>query len=78
MIAQLVLDLSAAHDATRFTQNLYAEFSQRLIRGYNQLQWNVFVQRNRTEMVKYAMTTAQDAAYSYQIYIENRERDTVR
>ncbi len=70
VIARLVLDLSAAHGVTRFTQNLYAEFSQRLVSGYSELQWNVFVQRNRTEMVKHAMTTAQDAAYSYQIYIE--------
>ncbi|MGI4756378.1 MAG: ATP-binding cassette domain-containing protein [Janthinobacterium lividum] len=70
VIARLVLDLSAAHGVTRFTQSLYAEFSQRLVCGYSELQWNVFVQRNRSEMVKHAMTTAQDAAYSYQIYIE--------
>ena len=70
VIARLVLDLSAAHGVTRFTQDLYAEFSQRLVRGYSELEWNVFVQRNRAEMVKHAMTTAQDAAYSYQIYIE--------
>ena len=70
VIARLILDLSAAHGVTRFTQDLYAAFSQRLVRGYSELQWNVFVQHNRTEMVKHAMTTAQDAAYSYQIYIE--------
>ena len=70
ILARLLLDLSASYGVTRFTQNLYAEFSERLVRGYGEMNWSAFVQRNRSELVKHALTTAQDAAYSYQVYIE--------
>jgi ABC-type bacteriocin/lantibiotic exporter with double-glycine peptidase domain len=70
VVIRLLLDLSTSRSATRFTQGIYSEFLQRLIRGYGALQWNKFVQRNRSELLKHAMGTALDAAYSYQIYLE--------
>lgn len=70
VLLRLLLDLSASNSVVRFTQALYAEFSQRLVQGYSELRWNAFVQRNRSELIKHATTTALDAAYSFQIYIE--------
>ena len=70
IVTRLVLELWVSYGVTRFTQHLYGELSDRLVRGYSELNWDVFVQRNRSEMVKHALTTAQDGAYSLQIYIE--------
>jgi ABC-type bacteriocin/lantibiotic exporter with double-glycine peptidase domain len=70
VVLRLLADLFASYSITRFTQGLYCELLQRLVSGYNELRWNVFVQRNRSELVKHATVTAVDAAYSYQIYAE--------
>lgn len=70
VLLRLLLDLSVSYSVTRFTQDLYAEFLDRLVRGYTGMNWNAFVQRNRSELIKHAMTTALDAAYSYQLVIE--------
>jgi ABC-type multidrug transport system fused ATPase/permease subunit len=70
VVVRLLLDLSVSRSATRFTQGLYAELLLRLTRGYGELRWNRFVERNRSELIKHSMATALDAAYSYQIYLE--------
>ena len=70
VVLRLLADLFASYSITRFTQGLYCELLERLVRGYNELHWNVFVQRNRSELVKHATVTALDAAYSYQLYAE--------
>ncbi|MDE1163045.1 MAG: ABC transporter ATP-binding protein [Acidobacteriaceae bacterium] len=70
VVIRLLLDLGASHHVVRFTQKLYGEFSRQLVQGYSELRWNAFVQRNRSELVKHATSTALDAAYSFQIYTE--------
>lgn len=53
-----------------YSQRLYADFLLRLVRGYCEVRWDEFVQRNRSELLKYCTATALDAAYAYQLLID--------
>jgi ABC-type bacteriocin/lantibiotic exporter with double-glycine peptidase domain len=70
VLARIVVDIGSTTWMVRFTQSLHGSFLVRLTEGYGQLRWSQFVQRNRSEMLKHCTSTALDASYSYQMFIE--------
>lgn len=70
ILVRIAIDLGSTAFVVRFTQALYADRVLRLTQGYGRMRWSQFVQRNRSAMLKHAMVTALDAAYSYQLFIE--------
>ncbi|SFS12357.1 ABC-type multidrug transport system, ATPase and permease component [Granulicella pectinivorans] len=77
VLARIVIDIGSTAWMVRFTQNLYGGFLLRLTEGYGQMRWSQFVQRNRSEMLKHSTSTALDAAFSYQMFIESIAGSTV-
>jgi ABC-type multidrug transport system fused ATPase/permease subunit len=65
-----VMDLLSARSAFRQIQNLHKDFLLRLIDGYSRLQWERFVERNRSELSGHALHTAREAADFYHRCIE--------
>lgn len=70
VLLRLVLDLFATRAVVEHIQKLYADLLLRLARGYSEMRWNAFLQRNRSEMLKHAIHTALDAAFFYQLLVE--------
>jgi ABC-type multidrug transport system fused ATPase/permease subunit len=64
------LDIYSNRSVFREKQNLYKDFISRLIRGYNEMQWVRFVERNRSELSSYTVHTAKEAADFYLHCIE--------
>jgi ABC-type multidrug transport system fused ATPase/permease subunit len=71
VVVRIFVDIGSTAWVVRFTQGLYCSFLLRLTEGYGQMRWSQFVQRNRSEMLKHSMSTALDAAYSYQLIVES-------
>lgn len=63
-------DLLSARSLCQRIQNLYTSFLLRLTRGYNQMQWERFVERNRGELLSRSLYTAREAADFYQSCVE--------
>jgi ABC-type multidrug transport system fused ATPase/permease subunit len=68
--SRLVIELVWAYYVARCKEGLYKALLLRLLRGYNTMGWQYFVQQNRSELLKHCTTTATEAAYAYQIYSE--------
>ncbi|MGB6975381.1 MAG: ABC transporter ATP-binding protein [Terracidiphilus sp.] len=63
-------DLLSAGSLFRHVQHLYTSFLLRLTKGYNQMQWTRFVERNRSELLSRSLYTAREAAEFYQSCVE--------
>jgi ABC-type multidrug transport system fused ATPase/permease subunit len=70
VIARTGMDLATARLAFRQIQNLGSNLLLRLVQGYNEMRWNRFVERNRSEIVHHAIHTAREAADFYHRWIE--------
>ena len=70
VVARAIMDSSTALLALRRIHNLQTEFLLRLVRGYTEMQWTRFVERNRSELLNYALHTTRDAADFYHRWIE--------
>lgn len=63
-------DIVSARSVFRFIQNLAMDFTLRLTRGYSELQWTRFVERNRSQLINCSLNTAREAADFYHRCIE--------
>ena len=70
VLARSLGELSLTTGVVSLTQQIYSDFLLRLSEGYCNLRWPEYVQRNRSELLKYCSVTALDAAFSYQLLIE--------
>jgi ABC-type multidrug transport system fused ATPase/permease subunit len=64
------VDVFSSRSVFRHIQNLSVDFLLRLTRGYSEMQWVRFVERNRSELVNHSMHTAREAADFYHRCIE--------
>jgi ABC-type multidrug transport system fused ATPase/permease subunit len=65
-----LMDLLSSRAVFRQIENLYSDFLLRLTDGYSKLQWEQFVERNRSELSGHALHTAREAADFYYLCIE--------
>lgn len=70
VIARAFMDSSTALLALRRIHNLQTELLLRLVRGYSEMQWSRFVERNRSELANSAIHTTRDAADFFHRWIE--------
>lgn len=70
VVARTIMDSSTALLALRRIHSLQSELLLRLVRGYSEMQWTRFVERNRSELVNAALHTTRDAADFYHRWIE--------
>lgn len=70
VIARTAMDLATTRLTFRQIQNLRTSLLLRLVRGYNEMRWNRFVERNRSEIVHHAIHTTHEAADFYHRWIE--------
>jgi ABC-type multidrug transport system fused ATPase/permease subunit len=63
-------DLFSSHSTFRQIQNLHASFLLRLTEGYSRIQWDRFVECNRSELSGRALHTTREAADFYHRCIE--------
>jgi len=64
------MDLHSTHSLASHVQNLYRDFLLRLTHGYSEMCWGRFVERNRSELLNHAISTAREAANFYNHCIE--------
>jgi ABC-type bacteriocin/lantibiotic exporter with double-glycine peptidase domain len=70
VIARALMDSSTALLALRRIHRLQTDLLLRLVRGYSEMRWTRFVERNRSELVNFAIHTTRDAADFYHRWIE--------
>jgi ABC-type transport system involved in cytochrome bd biosynthesis fused ATPase/permease subunit len=64
------MDLFSTHSVAGHIQNLYRDFLLRLTHGYSEMRWSRFVERNRSELLNHAISTAREAANFYHHCVE--------
>jgi ABC-type multidrug transport system fused ATPase/permease subunit len=62
VVIRALLDVLSTWFASRQIQSLYQDLLLRLVRGYSEMRWERFVERNRTEHLNHAAHTAREAA----------------
>ena len=70
VVLRVLMDLLSTRSVVGQIQDLYSHLLLRLIHGYGELRWDRFVERNRSELLKYSTSTALEAATFYHLYIE--------
>lgn len=70
VVIRALMDISSARSVVRHMQNLYTDLLLRLTRGYNEMQWIRFTQRNRSELLTHCTYAAREAANFYQFAVE--------
>jgi len=70
ILVRALLDMLSTWFASRQIQALYKDFLLRLSRGYNEMRWERFVERNRSELLNHAVYTAREAADFYHRCVE--------
>ena len=70
VVCRTLMDLLSTKSLVGQIQKVYTALLLRLTHGYNEMQWNRFTQRNRSELLNHAMYTAREAAIFYHYAIE--------
>jgi ABC-type multidrug transport system fused ATPase/permease subunit len=70
VVIRASVDIFSSRSAFRQIQGLATDFMLRLTRGYSEMQWIRFVERNRSELANHALHTAREAADFYHRCIE--------
>jgi ABC-type bacteriocin/lantibiotic exporter with double-glycine peptidase domain len=70
VVARTIMDTSTALLALRRIHSLQTELLLRLVRGYSEMPWTHFVERNRSELLNAALHTTREAADFYHRSIE--------
>lgn len=70
VILRAVMDSATALLALRRIHSLQTDLLLRLVRGYNEMRWSRFTERNRSELVNSAIHTTREAADFYHRWIE--------
>jgi ABC-type multidrug transport system fused ATPase/permease subunit len=69
-LARMVGEVAVIRWTNTYRQRLYASFLMDLTNGFLQMTWTAYVKRNRSDLVKCCLTTAQDGAYAYELITE--------
>ena len=77
VVLRAVMDLASTRSVISHMQSLYTAILLKLTRGYNQMKWLRFAQRNRSELLNHTMSTARDAANFYHLGVEMTAATTV-
>lgn len=64
------LEMLSLHSVVEYVQEVYAKLILQLTRGYTEMQWERFVECNRSEILHHALHTTRDASYCYHLSIE--------
>jgi ABC-type bacteriocin/lantibiotic exporter with double-glycine peptidase domain len=70
VVFRALLDIQSTRAVFRLKQNLYTDFLSRLVRGYSEMQWGRFVERNRGELSTHSVHTVKECANFYHHCIE--------
>lgn len=70
VVGRAMLDLYSSRSILHRIQELYRELLFRLIRGYTEMQWGRFVERNRSELLNHVVQTTSEAAEYYHCCLE--------
>lgn len=70
VVLRASMDLFSTHSVAGYIQDLYRNFLLRLTHGYSEMCWSRFVERNRSELLNHAISTACEAANFYRHCIE--------
>jgi ABC-type bacteriocin/lantibiotic exporter with double-glycine peptidase domain len=70
IVLRSVLDLTSLRAVVEFAQKLYTELLIRLAHGYAGMEWQQFVQRNRSDLLHHTIHTARESATFFQAAIE--------
>jgi ATP-binding cassette, subfamily B, bacterial PglK len=70
VVLRSLTDLFSSHFTFRQMQNLHTAFVLRLTEGYSRIQWDRFVERNRSELSGHALHTTREVADFYRHCVE--------
>lgn len=70
VILRCLMDLSSARSLFWHTQDLYRHLLLQLTGGYSQMQWNHFVERNRSELLSHSLNSTREAADAFHYCVE--------
>ena len=70
VVLRAVMDLVSTRSVVSHMQRFYTDILLKLTRGYNEMKWLRFAQRNRSELLNHTMSTARDAANFYHLGVE--------
>jgi ABC-type multidrug transport system fused ATPase/permease subunit len=70
LVVRAALDLASTRSLVAHVQDLCTDLLLRLTRGYNELQWVRFAQRNRSDLLNHAMSAVREASNFYHLAIE--------
>jgi len=70
VIVRALLDMLSTRYASRQIQGLCRDLMFRLLSGYNEMRWERFVERNRSELLSHAVHTTREAGDFYHRCVE--------
>ncbi len=70
VVARSLLEIASIHSVVEYVQNRYTSLVLRLTRGYTEMCWARFVERNRSELLNSTINTAREASFFYHLSIE--------
>ncbi len=69
-VVRALVDILSARSVFRSTQNLATDFMLRLTRGYSEMKWTQFIERNRSQLINCSLNASREAADFYHRCIE--------
>jgi ABC-type multidrug transport system fused ATPase/permease subunit len=70
VLSRSLLEIVSIHSVVAYVQNRYTSLVLRLTRGYTEMRWTSFVQRNRSELLNTTINTAREASFFLHLSIE--------
>ncbi|MEI9979828.1 MAG: ABC transporter ATP-binding protein [Edaphobacter sp.] len=70
VILRSLLEIVSIQSVVEYIQSFYTNLLLRLTRGYAEMRWDRFVERNRSELLNHTVNTAREASYFYHLSIE--------
>ena len=70
VVLRSALEIISIRSVVEYIQGFYANLLLRLTRGYTEMRWDRFVERNRSELLNHTVNTAREASYFYHLSIE--------
>jgi ABC-type multidrug transport system fused ATPase/permease subunit len=65
-----LLEIASIHSVVAYVQSHYTSLVLRLTRGYTEMRWAQFTERNRSELLNTTINTAREASFFYHLSIE--------
>jgi len=70
VVLRSALEIISIRSVVEYIQGFYTNLLLRLTRGYTEMRWDRFVERNRSELLNHTVNTAREASYFYHLSIE--------